>query len=111
MSEHKNEEVLELDQEQLQELLGGSAEDKLPPIEIPMEWYDEKEFHKGIHEGSFLAGYITSLLNVGVSEGFVLDLLMNKETINHNLEVARINADMNIEMSKNTKATQEKFEL
>lgn len=110
MSEQNKEEILEIGSEELQELLGAS-DDKLPPIEIPMEWYDTDEFHKGIHEGSYLAGYITSLLNVGVSESFVLDLLMNKETIKHNIEVAKINKEMNIEMSKNQKATQEKYEL
>lgn len=111
MAEHENEEVLELDPEQLQELLGGSASETLPPIEIPMEWYDEKEFQKGIDDTSYIAGVITALLNTGVDQGFVLDYLLNKETVKHNLEVAKINKDMNVEMSKFTKAVQDKYEL
>lgn len=109
MSEETKEQIFELDENQLQEMLGGS--DKLPPIEIPFEFYNDEEFYRGISETSYLSGVITAMLNAGVSESFVLDYLLNKENITHNIEVAKINKEMNIEMSKSQKATQEKFEL
>jgi hypothetical protein len=109
--EEKKEEILEIDADQLQELMNNADIDKLPPIEIGFEDYDVKEFERGLHDTSYLAGCVTALLNAGVSESFVLDYLLNKETIKHNLETARINKEMNIEMSKNQKASQEKYEL
>lgn len=108
MTEQNNEQILEIDPEQLQEFMSGS--DKLPPIEIPLEWYDE-EFHKGIKDTSYLAGVITALLNTGVDQGFVLDYLLNKETVKHNIEVAKINKEMNVEMAKHQKLIADKMEL
>ena len=111
MTEENTEQVVEVDADQLQELLGGSLDDKLPPIEIPFEWYDSDEFHRGLKEASHSAGVITAMLNAGVTEGFILDYLLNKETIKHNLESAKINKEMNIEIAKHTKAALEKQEL
>jgi hypothetical protein len=112
MEEQNKDEILEIDGEQLESLLGGVPDiDKLPPFEIDLEEYDLEEFQRGIHETSYLAGKITALLNVGLSESFILDYLLNQETIKHNLETAKINKDMNVEMSKNHKVTQEKYEL
>ena len=110
MSEENKEQILGIDEDQIQEMLGGS-DDKLPPIEIAIEDYDMEEFKRGLNEASHLAGTITAILNTGVSEGFVLDYLLNKENITHNIKVAEINKEMNIEMSKSQKATQDKFEL
>ncbi|WP_299831253.1 hypothetical protein [uncultured Metabacillus sp.] len=111
MEDQNNTEALELTEEQLQELMGGSVDDKLPPIEIPMEWYDTESFHKGIADTSHLAGVITALLNTGVDQGFVLDYLLNKQTIEHNLETAKINKEMNVEIAKHQKLAAEKQEL
>ncbi|WP_025912057.1 hypothetical protein [Priestia flexa] len=110
MSEEVNEQVLELDPDQLQELIGEQS-DTLPPIEIELDAYDQGEFQKGIDETSHLAGVITALLNTGVTEGFVLDYLLNKATIEHNLETAKINKDMNIEMVKHQRVVADKHEL
>jgi hypothetical protein len=109
MEEQTKEEILEIDADQLQDLMNVS--DKLPPIEIPFEFYDTEEFYRGIKETSHLAGVITAMLNTGVSEGFVLDYLMNKDSIAHSIKVSEINKEMNIEMVKNQKATVEKMEL
>lgn len=109
MSEENKEQIFELDENQLQEMLGGS--DKLPPIEIPFEFYNSEEFYRGISETSYISGVITALLNTGVDQSFVLDYLLNKENIVHNKEIALITKEMNIEMSKSQKATQDKFEL
>lgn len=109
MTEQNKEQVLEIDADQLQGLM--SDVDKLPPIEIPFEWYDSSEFYRGIKEASYISGYVTALLNTGLSESAVLDYLLSTETIKQNIEIANVNKDMNVEMSKNTKATQEKYEL
>jgi hypothetical protein len=109
--EEKKEEILELDADQLEELLNNSDMDKLPPIKIDFEDYDVKEFQRGIHEISYVCGQITALFNAGLSESSVLDYLLSTQTIKHNIDVAKINKEMNVEMSKNQKATQEKYEL
>lgn len=112
MTEQNKEQELEIGVDQLQKIMGES--DNLPafePIEIGMEDFDMVEFQKGVHETSYLAGVITALFNSGVSENFVLDYLLNKETIKHNLETARINSSMNIEMAKNQRLQIEKNEL
>jgi hypothetical protein len=109
MEEKAKEKILEFDADQLEELMNGS--DKLPPIEIPFEFYDDKQFYQGIKDTSHIAGVITALLNTGVSESFVLDYLLSKDTIAHNLEVARINKETNVEVAKHAKLTQEKYEL
>lgn len=109
MSEEIKNDVLEIDEDQLQELIGNI--DKLPPIEIPFEWFDSEKFHEGIKDTSYLAGVVTTLFNCGLSEGFILDYILNKETVAHNIEVTKLNKEMNIEVSKNAKVAQEKYEL
>jgi hypothetical protein len=109
MTEQNSEKILEIDSEQLEQFMNGS--ETLPPIEIPLEWYESDEFHKGIKDTSYLAGVITAILNTGVDQSFVLDYLLNKETIKHNIEVANINKEMNIEMAKNQKLIADKMEL
>jgi hypothetical protein len=109
MTEQNKEQILEIDADQLEEYMSGS--DKLPPIEIPMEFYDTDQFYQGIKDTSHIAGVITALLNTGVSESFVLDYLLSKDTIGHNIKVAEINKDMNIQVAKNAKLTQDKYEL
>jgi hypothetical protein len=109
MEEQAKEQILELDAEQLEKLMSGS--DKLPPIEIPFEFYDDKQFYQGIKDTSHIAGVITALLNTGVSESFVLDYLLSKDTIAHNIQVANINKDTNVEVAKHAKLKQEQYEL
>jgi hypothetical protein len=114
-NKHEDVEVEGIDAEQLEELIssmGGSEEnDNLPKIMIDMQDYDIDQFTQGIKDTSHLAGVVTALLNTGVSESFVLDYLLSKDSIAHNIEVANINKAMNVEMSKNKQAAQEKYEL
>jgi hypothetical protein len=105
----EQEKVLEIDADQLEEYMSGS--EKLPPIEIPFEFYDTDEFYQGIKDTSHIAGVITALLNTGVTESFVLDYLLSKDSIAHNIKVAEINKSMNVEVAKNAKLAQEKYEL
>jgi hypothetical protein len=109
--EEKKEQILEIDADQLEELMSASDIDKLPPIEIDFEDYDIKEFQRGIHETSYVCGQITALFNAGLSESSVLDYLLSTQTIKHNIDVAKLNKETNIEVSKNQKASQEKYEL
>lgn len=109
MAEEKQEQVVEFDADQLQELMNVS--EQLPPIEIDVEDYDQAEFQRGIDDSSYLAGQITALLNAGVSEGFVLDYLLNQATIDHNIKAAEVNKEMNIEIAKNQRIVAEKHEL
>jgi hypothetical protein len=109
MTEQNKEEILEIDADQLQEYMNDS--DKLPPIEIPFEFYNTDDFYKGIEDYSYISGAITALLNTGVSESFVLDYLLHKQTIEHNLKAAELNKEMSIEISKNQRIMTEKNEL
>lgn len=111
MEELNKEEVLEIDQEQLEEYLNGSDIDKLPPIQLELDAYDQAEFQRGIDEASYVAGVATALFNAGLSESSVLDYILTTASIKHNKEAAVINKEMNIEISKNTKVASEKYEL
>lgn len=111
MTEQNKEEILEIDTNQLEEYLSGSELDKLPPIEIDFEDYDAVEFKRGVEETSYVAGKITALFNAGLSESSVLDYLLTTASIKHNKEVAEINKDMNIVISKNHKVVNDKLEL
>jgi hypothetical protein len=74
----------------------------LPFLEIPFEAYDADEFAKGIQEYSNLCGKLSALINVGgISGDSALNYLMNHEILENAVEIAKINADMNIQMSKN----------
>jgi hypothetical protein len=74
----------------------------LPFLEIPFEAYDADEFAKGMQEYSNICGKLSALINVGgISGDSALNYLMNREILENTLEVAKINADMNIQMSKN----------
>lgn len=105
----QNEQILELSQEQLNELMEVS--DKLPPLEIPFEFYNEEQFYKGIEDISYICGQITALFNVGLSEQAVMDFIINKENIKYNSEANIVNKEMNIEIAKQQRIVAEKHEL
>lgn len=105
----ENEQELDID---LSELVGESdITNTLPPIELDMEDFDIDEFERGISDTSYDAGVITTLLNTGVTEGFVLDYLLNKATIDHNIQLAKLNNETQIQISKNQKIALDKQEL
>jgi hypothetical protein len=105
--------MVELTSEELGELLSGSeqTDDKLPPFLMELEDYDLDEFKRGLKETSYLAGKITAILNAGFSEASALDLILSMETVKHNIKVAEINRETSVEVSKNAKLSQEKYEL
>lgn len=71
------------------------------PISMGIEDYDQDEFTKGIKNGSYVAGLITALKNTGLTFEQCMDYVLNEQTIKFNLEVTKMNTEMNIEMSKN----------
>lgn len=92
----------------LDELLQNASQGEIviPPVELDIEnlkdiQINKKEFQAGIKDGSRLAGYITALKNVGFDNESVLSLLLNKDNIDHNIKIAEINNEANIEISKN----------
>lgn len=62
--------------------------------------YDKDEFKRGLDEHSYVAGAITALSNAGVPYNFIMDYIINKETIVHNIEYAKMNNEASIELAK-----------
>lgn len=92
-------------------LEGDGGDDRLPPIEIDLDTYDEDKFFNGIDDASYLSGYITGLLNAGVSEDFVLTFLINEKTIEYNLKTIEMNNATQVEIAKHQKVILEREEL
>jgi hypothetical protein len=111
MEEQNKEQILEIDADQLEELMSGSEIDKLPPFQMELEDYDLAEFKRGIKDTSYIAGVITALFNAGLGESSVLDYLLSTKTIEHNKDVAIITKDMNVEVARNAKQANDKYEL
>lgn len=100
MEERNLEELLE----ELSELeeLDGLEESEEPAVLMDLEnvqglIYEQEAFKQGIEDVARLAGQITGLQNVGLSEDAVLaviGMLCEKEvmplTMKHNLEIARV---------------------
>lgn len=118
MCNNCKEDIKEVDS---QELLNGAEEIELqanpneiilPPIELPFEYFEEsEEFQKGVKDGMYLAGYITTLLNVGISSTDVLSMLINRETIEMNIKLAETNAKATVEAAKHQSIMIEKQQI
>jgi hypothetical protein len=107
-------ELVEKQEHQFEELevSNDSNEIILPPIELPFEYFENSEnFQKGINDAMYLAGYITTIANTGISSTDVLEFLMNRETIEMNIKLAEINKSASIEVSKNQVLTIEKNQI
>lgn len=89
----------------------NNTDTPLPPIEIDLDTYNQELFFKGIDDMSYTCGMITALFNAGCSEDFVLNYLLNKDTIAYNIKSIELNNAANIEISKNQKIMLEKQEL
>lgn len=62
--------------------------------------YDDDEFQRGIDEYSYVCGALTALCNAGLSPSEAIEYIVNKDTIQHNLEVTKIGANATVESSK-----------
>lgn len=63
---------------------------------------DNEEFNRGIKEYSYWCGAFTAMVNCGINSSQAMEMIINNETIKHNIEVTKINTDSQIEISKNT---------
>jgi hypothetical protein len=107
--ENPDEEYENLDM--LDSLEGTYENSFLPPLIIPVEQYDNEDFYRGFKAYQEIAGAIVALTNVGIHPSEALGFITNRETMVHNLEVGKINKEMNIEVSKNTLINAEKNSL
>jgi hypothetical protein len=107
-------------QEDLSESEIGSVVDsdfKLLPIFMNTEniaekiKYDEDEFQDGVNSFSKLCGQITALMNAGLSESSILQLISNMDILENNLKITESNNHASIEMSKNQKVLIQNEEL
>ena len=61
---------------------------------------DEQEYVAGIQSMSFLVGQIAVLKSVGVSEDFIREMILNRETIEHNQSLQQMNNDSSERLAK-----------
>lgn len=65
------------------------------------EIYNSDEYIEGVKIGARLSGIYTTLLNFGVDIMVANTVVMNQQAIDSNERIAKINSNMNVEMSKN----------
>lgn len=116
MNDNKAENQMVYQKEDLEECQHiESLQYVLTPIELKIDnlnfEINQDKFQEGIDESSRLAGYITGLLNIGVSENFILEYLVNKETLEHNMKVTDKVHENNVVVAKIDKVTLEKLQL
>lgn len=72
---------------------------------------DEQEYRAGIQSMSFLVGQISVLKSAGVSEDFIREMILNRETIEHNQTLQRLNNDSSEKIAKIQQANQEQNQI
>lgn len=104
--------IKEMSMEELQELINQEPqEEMLPVIGMEFEDFHQEEFRRGIKDASWIAGFYTTCKNAGMYGSDIVNILINRETIAHNLEANEITSKMNIEISKNQAINLEKNQL
>jgi hypothetical protein len=102
----------ELEQLEALEVQNNSNEIILPPIELPFEYFEDSEdFQRGVKDAMYMAGFITTIANTGISSVEALGYLLNKDTIEMNIKLSEINRETSIEVSKNQLVNLEKQQL
>jgi hypothetical protein len=100
---------------QLESALDGACEETdeymFEPIAMDIENYDTEEFDRGISEFSYWAGAITALKNTGLRFEDVVNLILNKMTIDHNIVTGKMANETSIEVSKNQTIVMDKNTL
>lgn len=80
--------------------------------ELEIKNFDSEKFLKGVHSVSELCGKITALCNVGINPHKALDYLMevqlSDDVLKNNSDVAKMNADANVEISRMESANAQK---
>jgi hypothetical protein len=99
------EKEIKVSEEELQTALSELQDVLIPPLQLPVDnlegvMFDKKSFSRGVSEASYTAGYITALVNVGLSPVSALDYLLNKDTIEHNLKLADKNNETSVKVAE-----------
>jgi methylaspartate ammonia-lyase len=63
---------------------------------------DTDEFDKGVVKASYYAGIFQTLVSAGMSADNAYEVVLNEHTSLYNKELAKLNNDTQIEISKNT---------
>jgi hypothetical protein len=101
---------------QLENALDGACEEPsdeymFEPIAMEIEDYDTVEFDRGVSDFSYWAGAITALKNTGLRFEDVVNLILNKMTIDHNIVTGKMANETSIEVSKNQTIVMDKNTL
>jgi hypothetical protein len=72
---------------------------------------DKDEFNKGLKESSYIAGFVTGLINSGWDLDSSINYLFAKLNSSMNIDISNINAKANIETSKNQNIVIEKQQI
>lgn len=76
--------------------------DNIQGIEV-----DEQEYKAGVQSMSFLVGQISVLKASGVSEDFIREMILNRETIEHNQTLQHMNNESSERIAKIQQTIQE----
>jgi hypothetical protein len=101
----------ELTQEQFQEETYVTSPVELEMSDVEFLDINQNEFAKGINEASYISGYYTALVNSGMSLEFAQNYLLNVLACNMSIEIAKINAQSNVDVSKHQQIVMEKNSL
>ena len=81
--------------EDLRDLISESDDEEIPfTLDVDNLYkteIDQKLFAKGVKSMSEIAGQIVALTTVGIDAKDALDVILNRETIKHNIDIAKIN--------------------
>lgn len=70
-----------------------------------------KEFDEGVKEGLKICGLYSTLVSFGMDETNIMDIILNKMNIDHNILTTKISNEASIEVSKNQALQVEKNSL
>ncbi len=72
---------------------------------------ERKEFQEGVSEGLKICGLYSTLVSFGIDETNVMDIILNKMNIDHNILTTKISNEASIEVSKNQSITLDKTNI
>lgn len=72
---------------------------------------ERKEFQEGVSEGLRICGLYSTLVSFGIDETNVMDIILNKMNIDHNILTTKISNEASIEVSKNQSITLDKTNI
>ncbi len=97
--EYKQEETLELTDEQIAQLLSQPALTLDTSNVEDIQIHDEL-FYEGVCDVSDICGSITALVSVGLTPAEALDYILNRENIAYNLRATQMNNETSIKIAQ-----------